>query len=225
MSKKKTTTTATTTPTVTTAPTVSTTTPTVATTVTTKPTVTTQPTTEVTTTPTTQATTAPTTSVTTTPTVTTTPVTYNDGSTYDSSTLNNLTNQISTLTGVLGTDKYWTGGALNAGQGANIGFDSNTGAQILGTNNLTNKQQVVLDMAAFLNKYKINNIGQIGKGNLIGDVNVKAEYDQDGNQTGSFSKWDGIKNDWVPMTPAEIANIRTATVGFVVIVGCTVVVG
>ena len=68
-------------------------------------------------------------------------------------------------------------------------------------------------MAANLRNAGVTSLDQIGMGDIKGDVNVKPEYDDNGNQTGAFSKWDVIKGDWTPMTAAEIANIRIADEG------------
>jgi len=140
-------------------------------------------------------------------------VAYHDGTTYNATDLNTLATQISNLSTALGVDKSWGGGALNAGDNANIGFDADTGKKILGTDTITNKQQIALDMAANLNNAGIKSLDQIGMGNITGDVNVRNEYDENGNPTGAFSKWDVVKGDWTPMTADEIANIRIVDEG------------
>jgi hypothetical protein len=164
------------------------------------------------------ATLAPTTAPTTTApaTTATTPITaantvkYHDGTTYDANQLGTLTNQIIQLTDALGVDKSWKGDALKAGDNANIGFDAATGKKILGTDTITNKQQVALDMAANLNNAGIKNLAEIGMGDIKGDVSAKADVDENGNPTGTYSKLDTKTGQWVP---ADAKDIRTVTTG------------
>jgi hypothetical protein len=137
-------------------------------------------------------------------------VKYNDGTTYNATELSTLTNQIIGLTDKLGVDKSWKGDALKAGENANIGFDAATGKKILGTDTITNKQQVALDMAANLNNAGVKNLTEIGMGDIKGDVSAKADVDENGNPTGTYSKLDTKTGQWVP---ADANDIRTVTTG------------
>ena len=121
---------------------------------------------------------APTTATATTPTTADNTVKYHDGTTYNATELSTLTNQIIGLTDALGTGKSWVGDALKAGDNANIGFDAATGKKILGTDTITNKQQVALDMAANLNNAGIKSLTEIGMGDIKGDVSAKADIDE-----------------------------------------------
>lgn len=137
-------------------------------------------------------------------------VKYHDGTTYDATQLETLTKQITDLSSTLGTDKFWTGGAYTAGEGANIGFDADTAAQILGTDTVTNKQQVALDMAANLRNAGVTSLDQIGMGDIQGDVSVIEARDENGNPTGTYLKLDTETGQYVP---ADATDIRTITVG------------
>ena len=135
---------------------------------------------------------------------------YHDGTTYDATQLETLTKQITDLSSALGTDKFWKGDALNAGEGANIGFDANTAAQILGTDTVTNKQQVALDMAANLNNAGVTSLDQIGMGDIKGDVTAIRDVDANGDWVGTYSKLDTKTGQYVP---ADANDIRTVTTG------------
>ena len=137
-------------------------------------------------------------------------VKYHDGTTYNATQLNTLTNQITQLSSALGVDKSWTGGAFKAGEGANIGFDAATGARILGTDVITNKDQVALDMAANLAKYGVTSLDQIGMGDLTGDVRAIQNVDENGEPTGTYSKWDSKTGQFVL---ADANDIRTVYTG------------
>jgi trimeric autotransporter adhesin len=154
----------------------------------------------------------PTTPALVTPTAPTTPantVKYHDGTTYNATELSTLTNQIIGLTDKLGVDKSWKGDALKAGDNANIGFDAATGKKILGTDTITNKQQVALDMAANLNNAGVKNLTEIGMGDIKGDVSAKADVDENGNPTGTYSKLDTKTGQWVPADPKDIRTVTT----------------
>jgi hypothetical protein len=108
-----------------------------------------------------------------------------------------------------GASKYWIGGANSAGQGTNIGFDATTGARILGVDSITNQQQIALDMAAHLAALGITDINQLGVGDIKGEipVNVRAQYDEDGNLTG-YSKYDPETEQFTTLSAAEASKIK-----------------
>ena len=131
---------------------------------------------------------------------------YYTGKQYEGNQVLNLARQLAGATST---------GALQGGvygeKGASIGFNFDQAQKLLGEN--TNAVgQVYLDAAAQLIEKGVTDLSQLKAGDIMGQVNVRPETDEYGNQTGRYiASWggdyEGNNQQSRVLTPEEAAKV------------------